>query len=89
MNQAQPDLLPLLDAIERATGQRISPPTATRWAIQGCQGTVLQTKLLGKKRLCKIEWVMQFVEARSQSPKTKTAKSKSRTEIEALLGRRG
>ncbi len=81
-------LMPICQAIEEATGQRISPPTATRWAMQGCGGVVLKSVKLGKKRLSRVEWVNDFIAARSQPPKTqKPPERHARRELHALLGR--
>ncbi len=44
-------LLPLVDAVERATGQRPHLSTALRWATRGSKGIVLESVFLGGRRL--------------------------------------
>lgn len=60
------NLMPICDAIQAASDQRVSPSTATRWALKGCGGVILQSVLLGKKRLSSVQWVNEFIAARSQ-----------------------
>lgn len=80
------NLLPICKAIEEASGQRVSPPTATRWAIKGCGGVILHSVLLGKKRLCTVDWVNEFIAARSQpQPNGLPEASATRKELEKML----
>ncbi len=44
-------LLPLVDAVEQATGQRPHLSTALRWATRGSKGIRLETVFLGGRRL--------------------------------------
>ncbi len=81
------NLMPICRAIEAASGQRVSPPTATRWAIKGCGGVILQSVLLGKKRLSTVEWVNEFIAARSQPQATTVANSSTRIALDELLKR--
>ncbi|GAB5407220.1 MAG: DUF1580 domain-containing protein [Aureliella sp.] len=59
----QEKLLPLLDAIETATGHRPHIRTAMRWAAKGSRGIRLSTKVLGGRRLCSAEAVRRFMDA--------------------------
>lgn len=47
-------LLPLLDAIEEATGQRLHPSTPQRWRLKGVAGVRLMTRCVGGKRMCSV-----------------------------------
>jgi hypothetical protein len=44
-------LLPLVDAVEQATGQRPHLSTALRWATRGSKGIRLESVFLGGRRL--------------------------------------
>lgn len=56
-------LLPLVTAVERATGQRPHPSTCHRWRISGIAGVRLETQKCGGKRMTSIEAVRRFNEA--------------------------
>lgn len=53
-------LLPILDAIEKATGQRPHPATAHRWRTRGVAGIRLSSCCLGAKRLSSVPAVRRF-----------------------------
>ena len=79
------NLMPVCKAIQEATGQRVSPPTATRWAMKGYEGVVLRTVRLGKKRLSTVEWVNEFILARCNCEAAPPLSSKTRAELNQLL----
>lgn len=64
--------LPLVAAVEAATGRRPHLSTVLRWAQQGSKGTVLESVILGGRRLTSIEAVKRFVAACSERAKAKT-----------------
>jgi Protein of unknown function (DUF1580) len=53
-------LLPLVDAVEAATGQRPHLSTVLRWCQRGCHGVRLESRVLGAKRLTSPEAVLRF-----------------------------
>lgn len=81
------NLMPICNAIEQASGQRVSPPTATRWAMKGCGGVILRSVLLGKKRLCTVEWVNEFIAARSNDGPSGELRSTTRALLDEMLGK--
>lgn len=66
-------LLPLVDAVEAATGRRPHPRTVLRWALKGINGVRLETVIFGGRRLCSAESVKCFVVATTEA-KDGTAK---------------
>lgn len=56
------DYFPLVEAIELATGRRVNLSTAMRWCLKGTRGVVLQSWMLGGKRLTNLDAVHRFME---------------------------
>ena len=54
-------LLPLLSAVELATGQRPHPSTLHRWRLRGIRGIRLETVRCGGRRLTSVEAVRRFL----------------------------
>ena len=57
------ELLPLVDAIEQASGRRPHLSTAIRWATRGIAGIRLETTCFGSKRLTTVANVLAFFDA--------------------------
>jgi hypothetical protein len=55
--------LPLPEAVELATGRRPHISTAMRWITRGSRGVVLESHLLGGRRLTTVDAVHRFVHA--------------------------
>ncbi len=60
--QVNERLLPLVEVIEQATGQRVNLSTALRWCQQGVGGIRLESWKLGGRRLTSAEAVGRFLE---------------------------
>jgi hypothetical protein len=58
--------LGLVRAVEAATGRRVHLSTALRWAMRGSKGIVLESVILGGRRLTSAEAVKRFVAACSE-----------------------
>jgi hypothetical protein len=54
-------LLPLVAAVEVATGRRFHPSTPIRWATRGIHGVKLETAVLGIQRLTSPDAVVRFM----------------------------
>jgi hypothetical protein len=65
-------LMPLVKAIEEATGYRPSLPTALRWATEGRAGYLMRSSFLGGRRLTCVKWVREF-EAATTAARTPRA----------------
>jgi len=62
--QTKEKLLPLVEAVELATGQRPHLSTCIRWCTRGTKGIRLESHCLGgQRRLASPEAVLRFVEA--------------------------
>lgn len=74
-------------AIEAATGQRPTPTTCWRWYTRGSKGVVLQTWMLGGRRVTTQEAVQDFIERRTKSAlPTRPSAGKVRSELNRELG---
>ena len=60
-------LLPLVEAVETVTGQRIHLSTVLRWAQQGRRGHRLQSWVLGARRMTTEQAVRDFIAATTQA----------------------
>jgi len=60
-------LLPLLKAVESATGVRPHLSTVIRWVTKGTRGVRLEAVMLGGRRMTTVENVERFVDASSQN----------------------
>lgn len=68
-------LLPLVAAVEQATGTRPHLSTVIRWATRGCRGVRLETAFVGGRRFTSVDAVRRFVEAgTAQSGATMTSR---------------
>lgn len=59
-------LMPLVPAVEEATGHRPHLSTVLRWATNGRRGVRLQTWLVGGRRMTRPSAVNEFVEKLSE-----------------------
>ena len=57
------NLLPLVEAVEQATGRRLHLSSTIRWSTRGSAGIRLKTQVLGGRRFTTILWVRQYIEA--------------------------
>lgn len=57
------NLLPLVEAVERATGLRPHLSTTIRWSTRGSAGIRLQTQVVGSRRFTTVPWVQQYIHA--------------------------
>ncbi len=71
------NLMPLVTAIEAATGRRVHLATGLRWAQRGRHGVYLRTTMLGGRRLCSVQDVLDFCESCTNA----TSKRNERTEV--------
>ncbi len=55
--------LPLVDAVEQATGRRPHLSTCLRWCTRGSRGVRLESRVLGGRRLCTISAVIRYMTA--------------------------
>ena len=56
-------LLPLVDAVEQATGRRPHLSTCLRWCTRGSRGVRLESRVLGGRRLTSIPAVHRYMDA--------------------------
>lgn len=57
-------LYQLVEAVEKATGQRPHLSTCIRWCTRGCHGVKLESRVLGgTKRLTSEQAVLRFMDA--------------------------
>ena len=64
--------LPLVPAVEAVTGRRVHLCTVLRWAQQGSKGIILESVILGGRRLTSVESVRRFIQAGSERAKATT-----------------
>lgn len=55
-------LLPLVQAVEQATGQRPHLSTVLRWCTRGSLGIRLESRVLGNRRLTSEQAVLRYME---------------------------
>ena len=56
-------LLPVVAAIETATGVKVHLSTALRWCQFGADGILLESVVLGSRRMTSVEAVRRFTKA--------------------------
>ncbi len=56
-------LMEVAEAIEKATGLKRSSATMQRWYTKGVYGVKLETEAFGRKPLCSVEKVREFMRA--------------------------
>jgi len=56
-------LLPLVEAVDKATGRQPHLSTVIRWCSRGSAGVRLEYKCLGGRKLTSAEAVLRYVEA--------------------------
>ena len=56
-------LMPLVDAVDRATGRRPHLSTVLRWCTKGSGGVRLESRILGGRRLTSVDAVLRYIEA--------------------------
>lgn len=61
-------LLPIPEALELLTGERVDASTAWRWYARGIDGVKLRTWKLGGKRRTNVAALRDFIAARTQQP---------------------
>ncbi len=59
---AEEHLLPLVEAVEQASGQRPHLSTVIRWCTRGSCGVRLESRVLGGRRYSCTPWVREFME---------------------------
>jgi|688.fasta_scaffold300320_2 hypothetical protein len=64
-------LMPSADAVEKATGLRKHPITITRWLTVGVSGVVLNSVLVGGRRMSTFADVDEFIAATTAARKQK------------------
>jgi hypothetical protein len=62
-------LMPLVNAVEAATGIRPHKSTAIRWVVRGVSGVRLEAKRLGSRYMTTVEDVKAFIERATASSK--------------------
>lgn len=88
--------LTLVKAVQEVTGTRPHLSTCIRWATYGSKGIILQTVMLGGRRLTTIKWFEQFIEAttnastpraglEAKSAKTSKAMKKAAADLHAMF----
>jgi hypothetical protein len=65
-------LMPLVQAVESATGRRVHLSTVLRWTMRGSKGLTLESVFLGGRRLTSVESVRRFIQAGSERAKATT-----------------
>ena len=63
--QANEPLLPLVQAVENATGRRPHLSTVLRWCTRGVRGIQLESWMVGGRRLTSVQAVRRFVDAQT------------------------
>lgn len=69
-------LLPLVEAVQKETGQRVHLSTVLRWAQHGSRGVYLETKMLGGRRMTSRRMVREFIDKKTaiaDGPRGKTS----------------
>lgn len=56
-------LLPLVEAVHKATGRRPHLSTVIRWCTKGSHGVRMESRMLGGRRLTSPEAVLRYTEA--------------------------
>ena len=56
-------LLPLIEAVQKATGRRPHLSTCLRWCQRGSSGVRLESRVLGGRRLTSTEAVQRYMNA--------------------------
>ena len=56
-------LLPLIQAVEQATGRRPHLSTCLRWCTRGSRGVRLSSRVLGGRRLTTVTAVLAYMDA--------------------------
>ena len=91
-------LLPLVDAIEQETGQKVHLTTAQRWCREGRYQCHLRFQQFGGRMMTKRIWIRDFIEVCTQAtapatePQAKTASQRKREvhaakrKLDELLG---
>lgn len=69
-------LMPLVNAVEVATGTRPHKSTVIRWVVKGVLGVHLEAKRLGSRYVTTVEDVLRFIERTTQSSKQQIPFSK-------------
>ena len=79
------ELLPVPLAVERETGTRPNPSTCWRWSTKGIKGVVLETWMLGGRRVTNRTSVRRFIERRSLSTVSSDHPDATRIALDAML----
>ena len=56
------NLIPLVDAVELATGRRPHLSTVLRWCSRGSRGYRLESRVLGGRRFTTVKFVLQYLD---------------------------
>ena len=60
---ADEKLLPLIQAVEQATGRRPHLSTVLRWCVRGSRGIRMESVMLGGRRMTTVAKVHRYIEA--------------------------
>ncbi len=63
MSSSQSEYLPIVRAVELATGRRPHLSTVLRWCIRGSRGIRLDSRVLGGRRLTTVDAVHRYMDA--------------------------
>jgi hypothetical protein len=61
-------LLSLPDACSAFPGRKVSRATLHRWRLSGVRGVVLETVMIGGRRLTSLEAIKRFLDAQNEQP---------------------
>lgn len=82
-------LLPLVEAVQKETGQRVHLSTVLRWAQHGSRDVYLETKMLGGRRMTSKQMVRDFIDKKTETvdgPRGKVTKPlSSNAQAKAIL----
>jgi hypothetical protein len=82
MAHNQKKLMPSVEAVEKATGLSPHPITVTRWLTVGVSGVVLNSVVVGGRRMSTVADVTEFIAATTAARKQKRSqKSNQLSEV--------
>lgn len=77
--------LPILDAIEKVMGHRVSPSTAHRWATS-TKREPLKSRMHGGRRFATVEMVQEFVNSRTAAASPTPSPEAAQAKLDQMLG---
>ncbi len=63
VNSVSDKWLPLVEAVDKATGRRPHLSTCLRWCTRGSRGVRLESRVLGGRRLTTVSKVLAYMDA--------------------------